>query len=122
MLAQINVLLAIRPQAIRESLRRSIQSQQDMVVVGEVLEPVEILLATSRAQADVVVLDLPEDNVDPGICSHLLSEYPHILILALSPDREQAVIYRHRVSKKHVSAESNISIISAIREAKMAEA
>ncbi|HEX8185339.1 MAG TPA: hypothetical protein VF747_11320 [Blastocatellia bacterium] len=120
MRTQVNVLLAIRSHAAREYLRRLIQSQQDMVIVGVETDPVEILLATAETEAQVVVLDLLEGNADPGICSHLLTEFPQLLILALSSNRDTGILYRQRIVKKRLNAPSDGEILSAIRRAKLA--
>src|ERR1700756_5385427 len=78
---KIRILLANRPQLLYESLENLIQCQTDMEVVGEVFDPVELLLMVGRTQADVVVIALPSSDEEPGIFSHLLAEYPQLLIL-----------------------------------------
>jgi hypothetical protein len=91
-----------------------------MVIVGVETDPVEILLATAETEAQVVVLDLLEGNADPGICSHLLTEFPQLLILALSSNRDTGILYRQRIVKKRLNAPSDGEILSAIRRAKLA--
>jgi len=101
---------------LRELLRSLIQRQADMEVMGEVLDPVELLLAVDETQADVVVVDLPESGEEPGICSHLLAEYPQLLVLALSPGRDRAILYRQSIIKEELSKLSEDEILEAIRK------
>lgn len=88
------------------------------MVVGEITDPVEILIMTGEREAEVVVMDSLNGETDPGICSHLLSEFPDLLILALSPGLEQAIIYRQSISKELLLNLSEKEILSAIRQAR----
>jgi len=115
----VKVLLANRPRMLRELLRDLIQRQADMEVVGEMLDPVELLLAVGETHADVVVVGLPDSDDEPGICSHLLAEYPHLLILALSPERDRAFLYRLGICKEQLSKASDEEILAAIRQAEV---
>ena len=115
---KIKVLLANRPQSLRESLRNLIYSQTDMEVVGEALEPVEILLMVGKTEADVVIVTLPNSDEDPGIYSHLFAEYPQLLIFAVSPELESALLYRQLVSKEQIFKVSKEEIPALIRKVK----
>ena len=115
-MGKVRVLLANKPRMLRELLRSLIQRQADMEVMGEVLDPVELLLAVDETQADVVVVDLPESGEEPGICSHLLAEYPQLLVLALSPGRDRAILYRQSIIKEELSKLSDDEILEAIRK------
>ena len=114
---KIKVLLANRPKILRELLSGLIQRQFDMEVVGEELDPVELLLAVDETRANVVVLDLLDSGEEPGICSHLLAEYPQLLVLALSSERERAVLCRQIIHKETLSNASDDEILAAIRRA-----
>ena len=113
---EIKVLLANSPRMLRESLKELIQRQDDMEVVGEVLDPLEVLLSVNEYDADVVVVSLPETLEDPGICSHLLVEYPRLVILALSAGCEEAVLYSQCIRREALSGTSSDEILSAIRK------
>ena len=117
-MTKIKVLLANRPQSLRKSLRNIIYSQTDMEVVGEALEPVEILLMVGKTEADVVIVTLPNSDEDPGIYSHLLAEYPQLLIFAVSPELESALLYRQLVSKEQIFKVSKEEIPALIRKVK----
>lgn len=44
-MTKTKVLLASRPKMLSEVIRYLIQHQPDMIVIGEVVEPIELLLA-----------------------------------------------------------------------------
>ncbi len=54
--AKIKVLLASRPKLLSEVIRYLVARQPDMEVMGEVLDPIELLLAVKSTSADVVIV------------------------------------------------------------------
>ena len=114
----VRVLLANRPRALRTRLAGLFQLQSDIEVVGTVLDPIELLMAVEDTQADVVVMTLPDSREVPGICSHLLYEYPRLLILALSSTRTRACVYRQVITVEQLSYTSDEEILVAVRKAK----
>lgn len=116
----VSVLLAVKSHATRDYLSALIQNHKDILIVGDVVQPLEILVTVAESKAQVVVLELPDGAQDPGICSHLLGEFPDLLILALSTNREKAILYRQKIVKKQLNRPSDRQILSAIRRAKVA--
>ena len=114
----VRVLLANRPEALRISLATLLQQQSDIEVADTVLDLKELLIAVEDTQADVVVLTLPDSGEIPGICSHLLYEYPQLLILALSSARDRACIYRHAITVEPLADISDEGILAAVRRVK----
>jgi two-component system response regulator DevR len=114
----VKVLLANRPEALRTGLATLLQQQSDIEVIGTVLDPIELLVAVGDTQADVVVVTLPDSGEMPGICSHLLHEYPQLLILALSSARTKACIYRQAITVEPLADVSDEGILSAVRRVK----
>lgn len=97
-------------------LKELIKAQEDMRVIrDEIFEPLELLLVVRETRPDVVVLGLLETGKEPGICSNLLSEYPRLLILALSQKRDEAFLYQQNVLKQALKETSDQCILSAIR-------
>ncbi len=113
----VRVLLANRPRMLRELLRKLIDRQGDMQVVGEELDPLALLLAVGERHADVVVLSLSESEEDPGLLSHLLSEYPKLVVLALSPVRERACLYWLVVARRTLDSTGDEPLLAALRGA-----
>ncbi len=114
--AKLKILLANRPKMLRELLRELIGGQGDMQVVGEALDPLEILYAVRKTEADVVVTTLPATG-EPAITSHLLAEYPDVLVLALAPDGGRAVLYRQVLLKEKLQSTNNSVLLSTLRQA-----
>jgi DNA-binding NarL/FixJ family response regulator len=111
-------LLANRPETLRISLATLLEQQSDIEVVDTVLDLKELLIAVEDTQADVVVLTLPDSGEIPGICSHLLYEYPQLLILALSSARDRACIYRQAITVELLADISDEGILAAVRRVK----
>jgi DNA-binding NarL/FixJ family response regulator len=112
------VLLTIRQDARRSQLRRLLQNQQDIIVVAEEFDPLRILVAVAETNADVVILDLPDGGTDPGICSHLLAEFPQLVVLALSLQQDELVVYKNKIIKERISSPADKEILSIIRQAR----
>lgn len=97
-------------------LKELIDAQQDMNVVrDEDLGPLEMLLVVRETKPDVVVLGLQESGEEPGVCSNLISEYPRLLILALSQQRDRAFLYQQSILKQALKETSDQCILNAIR-------
>lgn len=112
---RIRVILSLRPGRFREILKTRIEQQPDMEVVGELADLVHLLLGVAESEADVVILTSVSEEMDPGVCSHLLGEYPHLVILALNPERRVAIRYRRVATREVVPEVSEESIVSLIR-------
>ena len=82
---KIRVLLANHPMMIPDAIRQLVAEQEDMELVGDCRGPMKILQETGRAKADAVILAHDEGG-DAGLCSQLLSVYPDLSILSLTPD------------------------------------
>ena len=113
----MKILLANRPKMLRELLRELIAGQGDMQVVGEALDPLEILYAVRKTEADVVVTTLPAVG-EPGISSHLLAEYPDVLVLALAPDGGRAMLYRQVLLEEKLQSTNDNVLLSTLRQAR----
>ena len=112
----IKVLLASRPKMLSDVIKNLIDYQPDMVVVGEVIDPIELLLATRETMADVIIVTPLKSNGEPKICRHLLLEHPQLRIVTLSANGETAFLYESNSDKKRIDEPSGQSILSAIRK------
>jgi two-component system chemotaxis response regulator CheB len=112
----IKVLLANDPAILREVLREVIARQPDMEVVGEILDPLGVLLAVKETQADVVVIGL-RDAEEPGLVSHLLAECPYVTVLGLAAQGDTAIIVQMCLWRKEIVDPSEVNILRALRHA-----
>ncbi len=113
--AKIKVLLASRPKMLSEVIRNMLERQPDMEVVGEVLDPIELLLTARARPVDVVILTPLDSDGEPKICRHLLAEHPQLKIVALSLKGEAAFLYESGSRKKRIDEPSAQSILDVIR-------
>jgi DNA-binding NarL/FixJ family response regulator len=57
-----------------------------MEVVGQSSDPLTLLCSIDHLRPEVVFLWSSDAFREPGICSHLLQEYPQLKIVVVSPD------------------------------------
>jgi chemotaxis response regulator CheB len=77
-------LLCNRP-LLREVLHYLLTSA-GMEVVGQWSDPLTLLCSIERLRPEVVFLWTFDAFREPGICSHLLEEYPQLKIVVVSPE------------------------------------
>jgi DNA-binding NarL/FixJ family response regulator len=111
---RIRILLTGLSHAVADALELSLELQRDMEVIGHLSDPIEVLLAATQDEVDVVILGLQDDEL-PGIASHMLSERPQLRILALGRDGRRAFLYRLRPQVVPLGELSPERLIEAIR-------
>ena len=114
---KIKVMLASRPKMLSDVIRNMIECQPDMTMMGEVIDPIKLLIATRESSVDVVIVTPLKANGEPKICSHLLMEHPRIKIVTLSSKGEAAYLYQSGIPKLRINEPSGNSILGAIRDA-----
>ena len=55
-MSKINVMFSSRPKLLSEVIRNLIEHQPDMQVVGEVVDPIELIFALRETSVDVVII------------------------------------------------------------------
>jgi DNA-binding NarL/FixJ family response regulator len=114
---EIKVILASRPKMLSDVIRNIIERQPDMILVGDVIDPIKLLLATREISVDVVIVTPLNANGEPRICSHLLAEHPQLIVVTLSSKGEAAYLYQSGVNRFRIDEPCGELIISAIRKA-----
>jgi DNA-binding NarL/FixJ family response regulator len=114
--AKIKVLLASRPKLLSEVIRYLVARQPDMEVMGEVLDPIELLLAVKATDADVVIVTPLPANGEPHICTQLLAAYAQLKIVTQSAKGEAAYLYQSGSPRRRIEEPSEQLILGAIRE------
>ena len=117
LMEKIRVLLSSRPKLMSEVIRTMVEHQPDMEMVGEVIDPIQLLRAGRAAMVDAVIVTPLESNGEPRICRHLLAAYPPLKVVTLSAKGEAAYLYQSDVASLHIDEPSEQSILGAIREA-----
>ncbi len=118
---QIRVLLAEMPQMLRDAFTQLVAGQPDMELVGDLADPLGLLLAVGQTRTDAVIVGL-HDSEFPGICSHLLSEYPHIKVVGVTADGRNACLYELRPQMRPIGEASPRGVLDAIRAAVRSQA
>ncbi|MFZ0390208.1 MAG: hypothetical protein WAN36_07085 [Calditrichia bacterium] len=113
---RINVLLSSRPKLLSEVIRSLIEHQSDMKVVGEVLDPLQLLPAARKTAVDAVIITPLNANGEPKICHLLLAEHPLVIIVTQSSKGDAAYLYRAGVPKQRLEEPTGYSILAIIRQ------
>jgi DNA-binding NarL/FixJ family response regulator len=113
---KIRIVLANRPRMARQVVRDMIERQDDMEVVREAQGRFELLIAVKETHADAVILSMGDSEV-PGLCSHLLAEYPGLTILALGIEGGRAFVEQLCPSRREIVNPSSENVLAALREA-----
>jgi len=113
---KIKVLLASRPKMLSEVIRHMVERQPDMEVMGEVLDPIELLLAVKATSAEVIIVTPLEANGEPHICIQLLAKYPWLKIVTQSARGEAVFLHQSGSPKKRIDEPSEQLLLGAIRD------
>jgi len=113
---KINVMFSSRPKLLSEVIRNLIERQPDMKVVGEVVNPLELIFALRETPVDVVIITPLKANGEPRICIQLLKEHPRLRILILTEESEAVYIFQSGSPRKRIERPSEQIIIDVIRE------
>lgn len=111
----IRILLNIRPESFRQLLLERIAGESDLEVVGEANNPLDLLVLVGRTGADVVLQTWDDSGEPPGVCSHLLAEFPDLLIIGITSYPEQVYACRQVIRKTSLPSATLPVILSAIR-------
>lgn len=100
----IKVLLALESPVLRELLRDLIEGEPGIALAGEVevADPIDLLVEVKETQADVVVQTWQGSEEMPGICSHLLTEFPDLLVIGVPRYGDHAFVCRQTIAKRRV--------------------
>jgi DNA-binding NarL/FixJ family response regulator len=100
---------------LSEVVQRILERQPNMNVMSAVADPVELLLAIKATKAEVLIITPVNLDQEPGICSYLLVEYPHLKILALSAKNNTAFLYKAGSCRKRIDDVGEELILSTMR-------
>lgn len=114
-MTQIRVVVGNMPEVLLQVVAQSIRDQPDMVLVREARGNIEVLQA-ARDAVDLVVLGAEQVSPCPGICSHLLSEFPHLKILVMTYSGDAARTYWLGLRQRKVSTTSMDRLLRALRQ------
>jgi len=85
----MRAVLRVDPPLLRDVFEHALR-KAGVDVVGSPADSLALLLAIKERRAEVVFLTAPDtaaDSAAPGICSHLLNEFPQLKIVMVSTDK-----------------------------------
>src|ERR1700686_3173318 len=93
-MSTVNILLGDIGAAWSQAVRALVGENDQLHIVGQAEAPVDMLLQAKRSNADVVILSQSRHGGEPGICSHLLLEYPNLVVVLVPSDGGPNVVCR----------------------------
>jgi DNA-binding NarL/FixJ family response regulator len=93
-MSNVTILLGDIGTAWEQALRALVEENDQLKIIGQAEEPVDMLLQAKRLNADIVVLSQSRHGGEPGICSHLLLEYPNLVVVLVPSDNGPKVVCR----------------------------
>ena len=112
---EIKVMFSSRPKLVSEIIRNLIESQPDMKVVGEVVDPIKLIFALRKTPADVVIITPIKTNGIPSLCSQLLKEHTRLKILTLTVEGKAVYIYKSGEKRACIEKPTEAIILGIIR-------
>jgi DNA-binding NarL/FixJ family response regulator len=113
----IKVMSASRSEFLSVVIRSMIAHQPEMIMVGDVIDPIKLLHAARRTSVDMVIVTPLETNGMPNICRRLLAKHPRMKIVTLSSKGEAAYLYHSGAGKQRSEELSGQLIFGTIGEA-----
>ena len=114
--AVICVVVSDLTGVLGELVIQLIEQQPDMVLAQQTSGVLD-LLQVMGPDVDVLILGAAEVHPPPGICSHLLQEYPHLRILVLAQNGGDAALYWLGLRRERIGNVSSGSLAHTIRRA-----
>jgi len=114
----IRIMFSSRPKLLSVVMQNLIERQPDMKVIGEVVDPIELIFVLRATPADVVIITPHKANGTPRICGQLLKEHPQLTILILTEESEAVYIFQSGLYRKRIERPSQQSILDIIRKSR----
>jgi hypothetical protein len=110
----IHVLVANLPSVLSELVVQAFQGRFDIVVEGQVQGQIELLLAIKNT-TDILILGVEALDPPPGICSHVLTEYPFLKILAIQIGSDDWAVYWLALHERQLHQLSMATLADGVR-------
>ena len=97
----------------KSSIRELAKQHTGVEIVGEARDSLDVLLQVRNEHADVVIISQTPEGNEPGICSHLLLEYPNVVLILVPSDGGADVLCRMILCKevRQASKEALLSML-----------
>jgi hypothetical protein len=92
----LRVLLAVEPRLLRDSLHSLLARHPRLTVIEQESHTVDILFGVRQYRIDVVVATFEPSSDLPPLVTHLLGEFPDILVVGIELQVQRAWTCRNR--------------------------
>jgi len=110
----IRILIGNSPGMVPDGVKALLADQPDMQIVGDAESPMQILQEVESRSVEVVVLATRGDE-EPGLCSHLLSTFPDIIVRCVAADLSVAFLQHRRPQRYVIPDTSPHTILTSLR-------
>jgi hypothetical protein len=112
----LRVLIGDVPDDVADWLAWTVSSESGIELIGQMQETFQVLLQVGTMNADVVFVGLPDSGAEPGIVSHLLGEYPHLIVLGVTRKLTDVAVFHLVPTRERVSPEDPGLLWSTVRK------
>ena len=99
-MAALRILLGDIADEWKSIVEEIARDNPDVRIVGREEEPLDVLLFAKSENVDVVLLSQEPDGIEPGVCSHLVLEFPNVAIVLVPVKGGKNVLCRLVLSKE----------------------
>jgi len=110
----IRVLLAVDPRLLRDALHAALARHARLMVIDEESHNIDILIGAREHRADVVIMTVEPTADVPPLVTHLLAEFPEILVVGIHLCGQCVGIYRNHSKVRMLSDLTVSGLIRAI--------
>jgi DNA-binding NarL/FixJ family response regulator len=114
-LQALRTILALEPGLIAESLRSAFAQHPEIDVLCEAHDALSLLLAARQHEPSVVVMGMSRRGGLPAVGSHLLAEFPELLIVGIDSRGESAFTFRNTLQFEELSIGNVQQFVSRLR-------
>lgn len=93
MTRSVRVLVANRPNLMRELIVATLADEPGIEIVGEVADEAKIAERVREVRPDLLVIALDQPSKRPPLCDRLLRDYPGLRIIAVASRENCSVFY-----------------------------
>ena len=114
-MGKIRILLSSRPKLLSEVISNLISRQPDMKIIGEIIDPLQLLTTAKATLADAVIITPLKANGEPRLCRRLLAAHPALMIITLDTATDTAYLYRLNQDRMRIQAPSGLAVLNILR-------
>jgi hypothetical protein len=103
-MAATRILLGDIAEEWKSMVEEIASGNPDISIIGQVQTPIDVLLCAKSENVDVVLLAQERDGSEPGVCSHVVLEFPEVAVVLVPVKGGRNVLCRIARSKEECGA------------------